>query len=95
MLALSDNEIKKKLEAFQGWELQGTKLYRKFEFKDFIQAFGFMTKLALEAEKINHHPEWHNVYNSLEIWLWTHDLMGISEKDFQLLERTANLLGEA
>lgn len=54
------------------WKEENNKLYRKFSFKDFSQAFAFMTRVALEAEKMDHHPLWTNVYNTVEIWLSTH-----------------------
>jgi 4a-hydroxytetrahydrobiopterin dehydratase len=60
------------------------KLNRAFEVSDFVEAFGFMTKVALEAEKLNHHPEWRNVYNKLNIDLVTHDIGGISNYDIKL-----------
>jgi len=55
------------------WQETNNKLYRSFEFKDFSQAFSFMTRVALIAEKANHHPTWTNTYNKIEIWLSTHD----------------------
>ncbi|MCF8449776.1 MAG: 4a-hydroxytetrahydrobiopterin dehydratase [Taibaiella sp.] len=55
------------------WQETDNKLYRKFEFKDFVAAFGFMSKVALLAEKQNHHPTWTNTYNNVEIWLTSHD----------------------
>jgi 4a-hydroxytetrahydrobiopterin dehydratase len=55
------------------WEEKNNSLYRKFEFKDFSEAFAFMTRVALEAEKMDHHPRWTNVWNTVEIWLNTHD----------------------
>jgi 4a-hydroxytetrahydrobiopterin dehydratase len=67
------------------WKEENNKLYRKFQFKDFSQAFSFMTRVALEAEKMDHHPEWKNVYNTVEIWLSTHDAGDIvMEKDKKL-----------
>lgn len=67
------------------WQEQENKLYRKFKFKDFSEAFAFMTRVAIEAERINHHPTWTNTYNTLEIWLNTHDAGDIvTEKDHQL-----------
>lgn len=57
----------------KGWEEINGQLYRKFVFRDFAEAFGFMTQVALLAEKADHHPTWHNTYNVLEIWLTTHD----------------------
>ena len=67
------------------WKEENNKLYRKFQFKDFSQAFSFMTRVALEAEKMDHHPEWKNVYNTVEISLSTHDAGDIvTEKDKKL-----------
>ncbi len=57
----------------QIWKEENNKLYRKFEFKNFSEAFAFMTRVALAAEKMDHHPLWTNVYNKVEIWLSTHD----------------------
>ena len=59
---------------------------KKIEFKDFMEAFSFMTQVALKAEKMNHHPEWFNVYNKVEIVLTTHDKGGLTEKDQELAE---------
>ena len=67
------------------WEEKDDKLYRKFKFKDFSEAFAFMTKVALAAEKMDHHPLWTNVYNIVEIWLNTHSEGDIvTEKDRKL-----------
>ena len=67
------------------WKEENNKLYRKFQFSDFSQAFSFMTRVALVAEKMDHHPEWKNVYNTVEIWLSTHDAGDIvTEKDKKL-----------
>lgn len=67
------------------WKEQNNQLVRNFEFKDFVEAFAFMTKVAILAEKHNHHPEWSNVYNKLEIRLSTHDAGDvITEKDRKL-----------
>ncbi|MEP3431434.1 MAG: 4a-hydroxytetrahydrobiopterin dehydratase [Roseibium sp.] len=60
---------------------------KSFKFKDFIQAFGFMTQVALIAEKMNHHPEWFNVYRSVDITLSTHDVGGLSELDLKLARK--------
>lgn len=62
------------------WKEQNNQLYRKFKFNDFSEAFAFMTRVALEAEKANHHPLWTNVYNTVEIWLNTHDAGDIITK---------------
>jgi 4a-hydroxytetrahydrobiopterin dehydratase len=70
------------------WKEKDKTLYRKFKFKDFSEAFAFMTRVALEAEKMDHHPLWTNVYNTLEIWLSTHDAGDIvTEKDHKLAKK--------
>lgn len=74
------------LAALKGWsEIAGRDAIRKeFRFKDFNQAFGFMSRVALMAERMDHHPEWFNVYNRVEIVLTTHDAGGLSERDLRL-----------
>lgn len=74
------------------WIIKEEKLYKAFKFADFITAFGFMTKVAMLAEKINHHPEWFNVYNRVEISLTTHDAAGISKRDFELAQEISKLI---
>lgn len=75
------------------WQQTDNKLYRKFQFGDFSAAFAFMTRVAMEAEKMNHHPEWKNVWNTVEIWLSTHDAGDIvTEKDQQLAKKIDQLL---
>ena len=70
------------------WEEKNNSLYRKFEFKDFSEAFAFMTRVALVAEKMNHHPKWTNVWNTVEMWLSTHDAGDvITDKDRKLAEK--------
>lgn len=87
MSKLNQQEIEQNLLLLKNWQLKDNKLYKKFSFKDFNQAFSFMTKVALVAEKSDHHPEWFNVYNIVEIYLNTHDVKGISKKDFDLANR--------
>lgn len=81
---LSGNELDESVRAMSGWELKEGKLQKSFRFSNFIEAFGFMTRIALEAEKINHHPEWSNVYNTVTIKLSTHDAGGITDYDIKL-----------
>jgi len=81
---LSENEIKNELAKLNGWKIVDGKLNRTFEFTDFNEAFGFMTRVAMEVEKLNHHPEWFNVYNRVKIDLVTHDVGGLSNYDFKL-----------
>jgi 4a-hydroxytetrahydrobiopterin dehydratase len=76
------------------WQQADNKLYKKFQFKDFSEAFAFMTRVAIEAEKMNHHPEWKNIWNTVEVWLSTHDAGDIvTEKDQQLANKIDSLLG--
>jgi 4a-hydroxytetrahydrobiopterin dehydratase len=89
---LSPAAIEERLEALPDWTLEQQKLYRKFVFEDFNSAFGFMTRVALVAEAMNHHPEWSNVWNRVEIHLTTHDAGGLSALDFQLAARIDGLL---
>lgn len=74
------------------WEETNNKLYKKFQFKDFSEAFAFMTRIALVAEKMDHHPEWKNVWNTVEIWLSTHDAGDtVTEKDRKLADKIDEL----
>lgn len=85
MQKLDSSQIKKALEELKSWELNNEgKLARNFKFKDFNEAFCFMTRIALKAEKEDHHPEWHNTYNQVSMALTTHDAGGITEKDINL-----------
>jgi len=81
---LTDDEITRELDTVDSWTREGDKIYRAFEFPDFVSAFGFMTSAALVAEKMDHHPEWFNVYNKVRVHLTTHDAGGISAFDFEL-----------
>ncbi len=75
------------------WQEQNNSLYKKFEFKNFSEAFAFMTRVAIEAEKMNHHPLWTNVWNRVEIWLSTHDAGDIvTDKDRKLSQRIDALI---
>ena len=70
------------------WQEHNNKLYRKFEFKNFSEAFAFMTRVALVAEKMDHHPMWTNVWNTVEVWLSTHDAGDVvTDKDHQLAKK--------
>ncbi len=75
------------------WQKKDNTLYQKFTFKDFSEAFAFMTRVALIAEKMDHHPRWTNVWNTVEIWLNTHDAGDmVTEKDRKLAEKIDGLL---
>lgn len=90
---LTETEVKERLNELQGWTLQGGKLHRGFECKDFVAAFGNMTRVALVAEAMNHHPEWFNVWNKVVIDLSTHSVSGISELDFKLAGKINEIFG--
>jgi 4a-hydroxytetrahydrobiopterin dehydratase len=88
---LTDAEITTHLSKLPEWRLVEGKLHREFRFPDFIRAFGFMSSCALYAERMNHHPEWSNVYNRVSVDLTTHDCQGLSERDFALAQRMDQL----
>lgn len=90
---LEDDEIRAELAHRSGWELADGKLHTELIFADFVEAFGFMTKVAIVAEAKNHHPEWFNVYHRVVIDLWTHDVGGISTWDFELADTIDRLAG--
>ena len=79
----------------QGWELAGDRdaITKTYKFPNFTSAFGFMTMAALQAEKMNHHPEWFNVYNRVEVTLSTHDADGLTELDVKLAQKMDKLAG--
>lgn len=94
MKALTAPEIKHALAQHPHWEHLGGKIRREIKFKDFSHAFGAMTRIALEAERLEHHPEWSNVYNRLIIELITHDAgPALSDKDFTLAARIDAIVG--
>ena len=88
---LSDDEIQQRLAGLPGWSLDGGKLAREFRFDNFARAFGFMASAAIEADKLNHHPEWSNVYNRVTVHLVTHEAKGITELDFELARKMNEL----
>lgn len=81
---LSSEQIENELKNLDGWTVKNEKLHKDFQFDDFNQAFGFMTRAAMHIEKMNHHPEWFNVYNKLSVELMTHDAGGITQNDISL-----------
>jgi 4a-hydroxytetrahydrobiopterin dehydratase len=91
MMRLSDEQIKTELSGLSGWSVINGKLHKDFVFDDFVEAFGFMTRAAIHIEKMNHHPEWFNVYNKISVDLTTHDAGGITQNDIALA-RTLNSL---
>jgi 4a-hydroxytetrahydrobiopterin dehydratase len=90
---LTDAEIHEKLPSIPGWTLANGKLHKNFEGKDFVDAFSKMTKVAFAAEALNHHPDWFNVWNKVEINLNTHSVQGISSLDFQLATKINEIFG--
>ena len=81
---LSSDKIENELKSLDGWSVINGKLHKDFQFDDFNQAFGFMARASMHIEKMNHHPEWFNVYNKLSVDLMTHDAGGITQNDVNL-----------
>ena len=81
---MSESYIEAAMNDLDGWACRDDRICREFLFKDFVEAFGFMSAVALLAERANHHPEWRNVYNRVSIELTTHDAGGLTERDFAL-----------
>jgi 4a-hydroxytetrahydrobiopterin dehydratase len=96
--ALATDEVQTQLEALnvkshpEAWHLEQDHIRKTIVFKNFVEAFGFMTQVALVAEKMNHHPEWRNVYRTVEIHLTTHDVGGLSELDLTLAQHIDRIL---
>jgi len=84
---LTQSEVQSALTQLNGWVVADDKLHKTFQFANFVEAFAFMTKCALTAEAMNHHPEWFNVYNKVAVHLTTHDLSGISSYDVELAKQ--------
>lgn len=93
MKPLTELQIRSKLQELEGWLYEDNALHTTFEFDDFKDAFSAMTRIAFEAERLNHHPDWSNVYNKLQISLSTHDAGGITENDFEFAQVINDLLG--
>lgn len=94
MEKLSEGQIYKQLESVEGWDYYDDAIHTTFEFDNFMDAFSVMTRIALEAEKMGHHPDWHNLYNTLEITLTTHDVNGLTENDFILAKAIERIVGD-
>jgi 4a-hydroxytetrahydrobiopterin dehydratase len=93
---LDTDAIRGSLASLPGWTLEedGAAISRKFAFKSFNDAFGFMTRCALAAEKLDHHPEWFNVYNKVNVRLTTHDAGGVTKLDIDLATRMNRFAGD-
>jgi len=86
MTKLTKAQINKQMENLEGWDYGENAIHTTIEFSDFKDCFAVMTRIAFEAEKLNHHPDWNNTYNKLSISLSTHEEGGLTEKDFQLAQ---------
>lgn len=84
MEKLTQEEIETRMASLNGWTIAGNAIEKEFVFKDFVEAFSFMTQIALIAERVNHHPDWSNGYNKLHIKLSSHDAGGLTHRDFKL-----------
>ena len=91
---LSKQQVAVGLGKLDGWRLVKGNLHRMFEFKDFTQAFGFMKRVALAANRMEHHPDWSNSYNKVTIDLSTHSAGGITENDFELASKIQKIHGQ-
>lgn len=92
--SLSTDEVIESLRQLSGWELKDNKLHKEFRFKSFNEAFGFMTRVAMEAEVMNHHPEWYNVYKVVIIDLHRHLKGDITDLDVELAMRIEEVLAD-
>jgi 4a-hydroxytetrahydrobiopterin dehydratase len=90
---LSDKEISAEMRKLPGWRVVNGNLHRVFEFKDFSAAFGFMTRAAIAAEKMDHHPDWSNSWNKVTVDLCTHSAGGLTKNDFDLATKMQEILG--
>jgi 4a-hydroxytetrahydrobiopterin dehydratase len=91
---LSDAEITEGLAGLGDWQRAGDRISKTFRFPDFVAAFGWMSSVALVAESMNHHPEWRNVYGTVEVALTTHDAGGITARDLELARAMDRLAGD-
>ena len=92
---LSTDEVSRLVDALDGWELDGVSLRRQLVFASFVEAFGFMAQVALVAERLDHHPNWSNVYNRVDIAITTHDAGGLTALDFEFARRVDAILTRA
>ena len=90
---LADEEIKLNLGKLQNWRVENGKLHKLFKFKTFNQAITFMVGVGMICEKMNHHPEWSNVYGNVDVELITHKVAGLTKLDFELAEKMDNIAG--
>jgi 4a-hydroxytetrahydrobiopterin dehydratase len=91
---MTEKEVAQEVAKLTGWSIENGKLHRAFQFADFIEAFGFMSRAALVAEAMGHHPDWSNVWNRVTVDLSTHSIGGISRLDFELATKMQALAGK-
>lgn len=91
--ALTDSEIQAALKGLVGWRLEDGRLRTEYRFSDFAEAFGFMARCAIHAEQLNHHPDWSNVYSTVVVELFTHDVEAITDRDLLLARRMNEAAG--
>lgn len=84
---LSAEQIDRELEGLPGWSAAGGRLEREYRFRDFVEAFAFMTAAALRVQEMDHHPEWSNVYGTVRVGLVTHDAGGVTARDVELARK--------
>lgn len=90
---LTDDDVAQRMNTLDGWQLQDGRLHRELEFDSFAAAFGFMASVAIEAQQMDHHPDWSNSYTKVVIDLMSHDVDGLSERDFRLAAVIDSLAG--
>ena len=95
LVRLPDVDVQSRCAALPGWELRDDAIHRELTFRDFVEAFSFMTSVAFIAERMGHHPEWSNVYNRVTFRLTTHDVGGVSENDLVMAEKISRLYQRA
>lgn len=92
MAKMLEDDIQKKLEDYEGWIYENNSLSKEFECKDFVNTMGLTVKIGMEAEKMNHHPDLHlYAYKNLKVTVTTHDEGGVTEKDFELVNKIESL----
>ena len=92
MSSLSDKQINLQLEDLPGWQREGNSIVKSYHFSDFIEAMSFMNQVAFHAEALEHHPEWRNTYNVVDVRLTTHDTGGITSLDIRLAKRMEHII---
>ena len=93
MKLLPKSEISKHLEPFENWAIEDNFIHKTFLFKDFIEAFAFLSKVAIVSEKLNHHPDWSGVYNKVVLQLSTHEAGGVTQKDIDFVKMVEEYAG--